>query len=83
MSQPEKVFRIGSCFASVFANTDSQDRSYRTVVLQRRYRDERGEWRGSSSYTLSQLPGAIKALGMACDYVAYQEAEMGDGGEDF
>jgi len=79
MAQPEKSFRIGSCSASVFVNTSSkadgeQQRSYRSVSLQRRYRDG-DEWKTSTSFALADLPTAIKVLELALDYVASQEAE--------
>lgn len=79
MPQPEKSFRIGSCSASVFANTAAKkgkddERSYRTVSLQRRYRDG-DQWKTSTSFTLADLPAAIAVMQMAMDYVASQEAE--------
>jgi hypothetical protein len=80
MPQPEKTFRIGSCHASVFVNSPSKkspdnDRSYRTVSLQRRYR-EGDRWKTSTSFTLSELPSAVAVLQVAMDYVASQEAEQ-------
>ena len=73
MCQPEKTFRIGSCSASVFLNTANGAQPYRSVSLQRRYRDGE-EWKTSSSYSLAHLPAAIAVMQMAQDYVASKEA---------
>jgi len=46
--KPEKVFRIGSVSASVFANEVQEGkRPMRNVNLQKRYRDGE-EWKSSS-----------------------------------
>lgn len=83
MSQsPEKVFRIGRCSASVFKNTiEPKDgetgpkRTMRTVNLQRRYREDDGEWKTSTSFGLSDLPCAIRVLELAQGYVETVEAD--------
>ena len=77
MSQPEKTFRIGYCSASVFVNTSDKDgekRSFRSVALQRSYRDG-DEWKTSTSFGLAELPAAIAVLQMAMNHVAAEEAE--------
>lgn len=78
MPKPEKTYRIGSCSASVFVNTTSkkgadEERSYRVVSLQRRYRDG-DDWKTSTSFALADLPAAITVLQMAMNYVASHEA---------
>jgi hypothetical protein len=78
MPKPEKTFRIGLCSASVFVNTTNkksadQERSYRVVSLQRRYRDG-DDWKTSTSFALADLPAAITVMQMAMDYVASHEA---------
>ena len=59
---PEKVFRIGYVSASVFVNETQLDggkREFRSVNVQRSYRDK-DETRFTSSFTLSELPQAIR-----------------------
>ncbi len=76
--KPERVFRIGSISASVFANEiegDGGKRKVRNVNLQRRYRDG-DEWKSTSSFALPDLPVAIAVLNLALEYVAGQEATI-------
>ena len=78
--KPETVFRIGSVRASVFVNeivSDSGKRSFRTVAIQRRYRDDSdGEWKSSNSFGLGELPQAITALDLAMKHVADKESAV-------
>lgn len=81
MAQPEKTFRIGLCSASVFVNTvpkkdGGEERTYRSVSLQRRYRDG-DNWKTSTSFALADLPAAIAVMQMAMNHVASQEADTG------
>lgn len=83
MSQsPEKVFRIGRCSASVFKNLvepkeeGGQRRTVRSVNLQRRYKDDDGEWKTATSFGLSDLPCAVRALQLAQEYVEGVEADV-------
>ena len=75
--KPEKVFRIGAVSASVFHNeieTDAGTRRIRNVNLQRRYREDSGEWKSASSFALAELPQAAAVLKLAFEYVASKEA---------
>ena len=82
MAQPEKTFRIGFCSASVFVNTaakrneQDEQRTYRMVSVQRRYRDG-DTWKTSTSFALADLPAAITVMQMAMDHVASHEAATG------
>ena len=71
MTKPEKTFRLGRCSASVFVNA-SKKGSFRTVSLQRRYR-EGEKWKTSTSFTLADLPDAVAVLQLALHHVAGQE----------
>ena len=74
--KPERVFRIGSISASVFANEadgEGGKRQMRNVNLQRRYRDG-DQWKSSTSFALADLPAAMAVLKLALDHVAAQEA---------
>lgn len=76
---PEKVFRIGHVSASVFLNDASSEgnaRSFRSVNVQRSYRDG-DETKFSSSFTLADLPTAIRVLQLAQQHVEQAEAEIG------
>ena len=73
MAKPEKTFRMGQCSASVFVN-QSKDREFRSVALQRRYKDGE-EWKSSSNFAFSDLPHAIAVLQMAMNHIAPIEGE--------
>ena len=76
--KPEKVYRIGSVSASVFANNvngDSGTRKIRNVNLQRRYRDG-DQWKSSTYFGLSELPQAMTVLKLAMEYLTSIEAEI-------
>ena len=65
--------------ASVFVNeveTDSGKRKLRNVNLQRRYKDDEGEWQSSSSFGLADLPQALEVLRLSLNHVAQKEAEV-------
>ena len=77
-NKPEKVFRIGSMSASVFARKVDQDgmsRTLRSVSLQKRYKDG-DEIKYTTSFDLSELPQIIRVTQLAQGYVESQEAEV-------
>ena len=74
MSQPEKSFRMGACSASVFVNEAEGGRQFRSVSLQRRYRQD-DEWKTATTYTLTDLPNAIAVLQMAMAHIAERETD--------
>ena len=72
MSKPEKVFKMGAVRASVFLNMierDGRQVPLRKVVLEVRYRDKQGEWKGSNSFSTNEIPKAITALQQAYEYL--------------
>lgn len=80
MSQrkPEKVFRIGFVSASVFArdvDTDDGKRTLRSVNVQKRYMDG-DEVKYTSSFSLAELPQALRVLQLAQQHVEAREAEI-------
>ena len=75
---PEKVFRIGFVSAAVFPHeidTDTGQRTIRSVSLQKRYLDGE-EAKYTSSFNLSELPQAIRVLQLAQGYIERLEAEV-------
>jgi hypothetical protein len=80
MSKPEKTFKMGAVRASVFVNTftnrEGQTVPLRKVVLEVRYEDKLGQWQGTNSLSLNDLPKAITALQQAYEYLL---SEQGSG----
>ncbi len=72
MSKPEKVFKAGAVRASVFVNSivrDGRPVSLRKVVIEVRYKDKAGQWQGTNSLSINDLPKAITALQQAYEYL--------------
>ena len=75
MSRPEKVFKVGAVRGSIFRNTierKGQMIPLPKVVLEVRYKDKNGEWKGTNSLSLNELPKAILALQKAYEYLLGQ-----------
>ena len=75
MSKPEIVFKIGAVRASVFRNTierNGQSIPLPKVVIEVRYKDKTGQWQGTNSMSLNDLPKAILALQQAVEYLMGQ-----------
>ena len=72
MSHPEIVFRHGACSASIFVNEHSRGEerfTVRTVVFQRRYKDQNGEWQSTSGLNVNDIPKATLVLTKAYEYL--------------
>jgi hypothetical protein len=76
--KPEKVFKMGAVRASIFVNTftnkDGQTVPLRKVVLEVRYKDKAGQWQGTNSLSLNDLPKAITALQQAYEYLLSEQS---------
>jgi len=72
--KPERIFRIGDVSCSIFLQNAGEERTFRTVNLQKSYVDREGDRQYSGSLSLAELPTAIEVLRMALNYVAGEEA---------
>ena len=72
--KPERIFRIGDVSASIFLQEAGNDRTFRTISLQKSYVSE-GERQYTGSLSLAELPAAIEVLRLALGYVAGDKAE--------
>jgi len=72
MSKPETVFKIGAVRASVFKNTiqkNGQTLELPKVVIEVRYKDKTGQWQGTNSLSINDIPKAILALQKAFEHL--------------
>ncbi len=72
MTKPETVFKMGAVRASIFRNTiekAGQVIPLPKVVIEVRYKDKTGQWQGTNSLSLNDLPKAILALQKAYEYL--------------
>jgi hypothetical protein len=81
MSKPEKVFKMGAVRASIFCNDFERNGKIvplRKVVLEVRYKDKDGEWKGSNSFSTNEIPKAITALQQAYEHLVTQGSETAE-----
>jgi len=79
MAKPEKVFKMGAVRASIFRNVlerNGESVPIAKVILEVRYRDKAGQWQGTNSLSINEVPKAITALQKAYEYL------VADGGPD-
>lgn len=72
MAKPEKVFKVGAVRASIFRNTiekNGKSIPLPKVAIEVRYKDKTGQWQGTNSLSLNDLPKAILALQKAFEYL--------------
>lgn len=72
MAKPETVFKVGAVRASVFRNTIEKNGRLiplPKVAIEVRYKDKTGQWNGTNSLSLNDLPKAILALQKAFEYL--------------
>jgi hypothetical protein len=81
MSKPEKTFKIGAVRASIFFNAiERQGKQVLMpkVVLEVRYKDRAGQWKGTNSLSLNDLPKAILALQKAYEHLTEKKEPEGE-----
>lgn len=76
---PEKKFSTGVITATVWQNQGKSRNGeivgYRTVSLQRRYKDKNGSWQSSNSFRVNDLPKAALVTQKAYEYIVLREQE--------
>ena len=84
-NRPEKVFQNGAVRAAIFVNErerDGQSFTKRQVSFQKLYRDKEGEFKGTNSLDINDLPKAVIVLQKAYDYLTVRQ-EFEDSPTDF
>lgn len=81
---PEKKFRAGAICATVWSNKapkkDGEESEYRTISLERVYKDKEGNWQSSNSFRVTDLPKATVILQRAYEFLVLQEQDLFKGG---
>jgi hypothetical protein len=70
---PEKKFRAGAVAATIWANEtvrDGKPVTYRTVSLERSYKDKNDAWQSTNSLRTADIPKAILVLQKSYEYIA-------------
>ena len=81
---PEKKFRAGSISATVWLNkgqkTNGEESEYRTVSLERNYKDKSGNWQATNSFRVNDVPKAAIALQKAYEHLVLSQQDLFKGG---
>lgn len=76
-NSPEKKFRASPVTATVWANEvrtkEGETRMYRTISLERVYKDKDGSWKSTTSLRTNDLPKAVLVLNKAFEYISLKE----------
>ena len=84
---PEKRFSTGVITATVWQNQgkgrDGEAVAYRTVSLQRRYKDKNGVWQSANSFRVNDLPKAALVLQKAYEFLVIRETEATTSAADY
>ena len=78
---PEKKFKASPISATIWANETEKDGKkivFKTVVLDRTYRDRDGSWKQTSSLRVADIPKAALVLNKAYEYLALNDIESID-----
>lgn len=72
-NKPEKKFSTGAVSATIWKNKGTsksgEPTEFRTINLQRRYKDKDGEWKSTNSLRINDLPKAALVLNKAYEYL--------------
>src|SRR3990167_3948729 len=80
---PEKKFSAGAICATIWKNngtskTTGDSVEYRTIQLDRRYKDKEGNWQSTASLRLNDLPKASLVLQKAYEYLVLKGQDSSD-----
>ena len=77
---PEKKFRAGAVAATVWANRAQSQKGeeveYKSISIERGYKDKEGQWQSTNSLRLNDLPRATVVLQKAYEYLVLKEQEL-------
>ncbi len=80
-NQPEKKFRAGAICATVWNNViekEGKTFDFKTVSLERSYKDKEDLWQTTNNMRVNDLPKAILVLNKAYEYLALKEQDTQD-----
>ncbi len=80
---PEKKFRAGAVSATVWLNKSQrigENNSYRTISIERVYKDREDKWQSTNSMRMNDLPKAQVVLQKAYEFIVLNEQDLFKGG---
>jgi len=77
---PERKFRAGAISATVWSNKTKnktgEEVQYKTISVDRCYKDKDGQWQTTNSMRVNDLPKAWTVLMEAYKHIVFKEQEM-------
>jgi hypothetical protein len=72
--QPEKKFRAGLISATIWLNQTQSKKTgemiaYRTITLQKAYKDNNGAWQNSNAFRVNDIPRCALVLKQAYEFL--------------
>ena len=79
-NMPEKKFRAGAISATVWSNKTKnktgEEVSYKTISVERCFKDKEGKWQNTNSMRVNDLPKAWTVLMEAYKHIVFKEQEL-------
>jgi hypothetical protein len=76
---PEKKFSTGAISATIWKNSGKtktgEATEYRSITLQRRYKDRNDQWQSTNSLRVNDLPKAALVLNKAYEYLVLKDGD--------
>lgn len=76
-NKPEKKFRASPITATIWVNEatskDGEKAFYRTISLERSFKDKEGAWQKTTSLRVNDLPKATLVLNKSYEFIALKE----------
>ena len=79
-NKPEKKFSTGAVRATIWKNsgknkTTGEAVEYRTISIDRSYKDKNDEWQSTNSLRVNDLPKAALVLNKAYEFIVLKDSE--------
>ena len=76
-NQPEKKIRAAPVSATIWANEGTNKAgekvTFRTISLERNYKDKEGNWKSTNNMRVSDIPKAMLVLNKAYEYLVLKD----------
>jgi hypothetical protein len=86
MAQPEKKFRAAPVSATIWSNEGTNKAGekveYKSISLERNYKDKEGNWKSTNSLRTMDLPKAVLVLNKAYEYLQLKEDSSSDSSDN-
>ncbi len=81
-NKPEKKFRAGPITATIWKNKlekDGKEVEYKTVSVERNYKDKQDQWQSTTSLRAHDIPNALLVLNKTFEYMQFKEVDLNNG----